>query len=130
MTDQTSSNGHEKRIKRLTEDKTNRRMDEGKRGKYGKGGQGAGGNWKGNMGKRQEGGKEKREEAEKRGKESKVSTLSHIYNMYRVFIKYCVFSLKKFDFLNSLSSAAALVLYLPGVCTHTDTEERTESGIF
>ena len=25
-------------------------------------------------------------------------------------------------FLNSVSSAAALVLYLPGVCTHTDTE--------
>ena len=26
-------------------------------------------------------------------------------------------------FLNSASSAAALVFYLPGVCTHTDTEE-------
>ena len=25
-------------------------------------------------------------------------------------------------FLNSASSAAALVFYLPGVCTHTDTE--------
>ena len=25
-------------------------------------------------------------------------------------------------FLNSVSSAAALVFYLPGVCTHTDTE--------
>ena len=27
-------------------------------------------------------------------------------------------------FLNSASSAAALVFYLPGVCTHTDTEVR------
>ena len=27
-------------------------------------------------------------------------------------------------FLNSASSAAALVFYLPGVCTHTDTEEK------
>jgi len=25
-------------------------------------------------------------------------------------------------FLNSASSAAALMFYLPGVCTHTDTE--------
>ena len=29
-------------------------------------------------------------------------------------------------FLNLASSAAALVLYLPGVCSHTDTE--TEKG--
>ena len=37
------------------------------------------------------------------------------------------------SFLNSASSAAALVFYLPGVCTHIDTEEnreRPESGIF
>ena len=27
-------------------------------------------------------------------------------------------------FLNSASSAAALVVYLPGVCTHTDTKEK------
>ena len=27
-------------------------------------------------------------------------------------------------FLNSASSAAALVFYLPGVCTHTDTERK------
>ena len=27
-------------------------------------------------------------------------------------------------FLNSASSAAALVFYLPGVCTHTDTKEK------
>ena len=36
-------------------------------------------------------------------------------------------------FLNSAKSAAALVFYLPGVCTHTDTkgiQERPESGIF
>ena len=31
-------------------------------------------------------------------------------------------------FLNSVSSAAALVFYLPGVCTPTDTEEKTEKG--
>ena len=31
-------------------------------------------------------------------------------------------------FLNSASSAAALVFYLPGVCTHTDTEGKTEKG--
>ena len=36
-----------------------------------------------------------------------------------MFIKYCVFS---FAFLNSASSGAALEFYLPGVCTHTDTE--------
>ena len=28
------------------------------------------------------------------------------------------------NFLNSARSAAALVFYLPGVCTHTDTEEK------
>ena len=41
---------------------------------------------------------------------------------YRVFIKYCVFPYNFVIFLNSASSAAALVFYLPGVCTHTDTE--------
>ena len=41
---------------------------------------------------------------------------------YRVLIKCCVFSLQFYDFLNSASSAAVLVLNLPGVCTHTDTE--------
>ena len=40
---------------------------------------------------------------------------------YRVFIKYCVFHSIFLNFLNSASSAAALVFYLPGVCTHTDT---------
>ena len=44
--------------------------------------------------------------------------------IYRVFIKYCVFSLKCCDFLNSASSVAALVFYLPSVCTHTDTERK------
>ena len=43
-------------------------------------------------------------------------------SIYRVFIKYCVFPCNVVDFLNSASSAAALVFYLPGVCTHTDTE--------
>ena len=46
--------------------------------------------------------------------------LKHRY--YWVFIKNCVFSLKFVIFLNSASSAAALVFYLPGVCTHTDAE--------
>ena len=32
------------------------------------------------------------------------------------------FSLNFVIFLNSASSGAALVFYLPGVCTHTDTE--------
>ena len=41
---------------------------------------------------------------------------------YMVFIKYSVFSLEFCDFLNSASSGAALVFYLPGMCTHTDTE--------
>ena len=41
---------------------------------------------------------------------------------YRVFIKYCFFPYNVVIFLNSVSSAAALVFYLPGVCTHTDTE--------
>ena len=42
----------------------------------------------------------------------------------RVFIKYCFFSLKFCDFLNSASSAAALVFYLPSECTNTDTERK------
>ena len=50
------------------------------------------------------------------------SHLSIHLSFYKVFIKYCVFSLKCCDFLNSASSAAALVFYLPGVCTHIDTE--------
>ena len=33
-------------------------------------------------------------------------------------------------FLNSASSAAALVFYLPGVCTHTDTEGKQSSEYF
>ena len=39
---------------------------------------------------------------------------------YRLFIKYCVFPFLNLNFLNSASSAAALVFYLPCVCTHTD----------
>ena len=33
-------------------------------------------------------------------------------------------------FLNSASSAAALVFYLPGVCTQTDTEGEQSSEYF
>ena len=33
-------------------------------------------------------------------------------------------------FLNSASSAAALLFYLPGVCTHTDTEGKQSSEYF
>ena len=33
-------------------------------------------------------------------------------------------------FLNSASSAAALVFYLPGVCTHTDTEGKQSPEYF
>ena len=40
----------------------------------------------------------------------------------RVFIKYCVFSWNFVIFLNSASSGAVLVFYLPGECKHTDTE--------
>ena len=39
-----------------------------------------------------------------------------------MFIKYCVFSLKCCDFFLNSGSAAALVFYLPVVCTHIDTE--------
>ena len=49
--------------------------------------------------------------------------LSYI-SFYKVFINYCVYSLKLCDFLNSASSAAALVFYLPCVCTHSDTERK------
>ena len=42
---------------------------------------------------------------------------------YRVFIKYCVFYLKILWFFWTLvSSAAVLVFYLPGVCTHSDAK--------
>ena len=61
-----------------------------------------------------------------------VGSLKRLF--YRVFNKYCVFSLKFLIFLNSASSAAALVFYLPGVCVHTltprENRERPESGIF
>ena len=32
-------------------------------------------------------------------------------------------------FLNSASSAAALVFYLPCVCTHTDTEGKSKTNL-
>ena len=50
-----------------------------------------------------------------------------LYLTYGVFIKYCVFILF-FIFLNSASSATALVFYLPGVCTHTDAEGKQREG--
>ena len=49
---------------------------------------------------------------------------------YRVFIRYCVFTKNFVIFLNSASTAAALVFYLPGVCTHTDTEGKQSSEYF
>ena len=39
-----------------------------------------------------------------------------------MFVKYCVFPKNFVIFLNFASSATALVFYLPGECTHTDTE--------
>ena len=54
-----------------------------------------------------------------------VCTSAYKCISYRVFIKYCVFFSFQENvliFLNSASSAAALVFYLPGVCTHTDPE--------
>ena len=47
--------------------------------------------------------------------------------LYRVFIKYSVFSLKFCDFLNSASSAAALVFYLP-LCRPCTQRWKTETG--
>ena len=44
----------------------------------------------------------------------------HIKEWYRVFIKYFVFFLK--IFLNSAICAAALVFFLPDMCTQFDTE--------
>ena len=50
--------------------------------------------------------------------------------IYRVFIKYCVFSLKCCEiFLNSVSSAAALVFYLPGVFTIFNEHPGVKDGI-
>ena len=62
---------------------------------------------------------------------SHLITMNIIMMIYSVFIKYCVFSLRLCDFLNSDSSAAALVFYLPAVCTHsthTDTEGKQRKG--
>ena len=39
-----------------------------------------------------------------------------------MFINCCVFPKNFLNFLNSASSAEALVFYLPGVCTHSDDE--------
>ena len=55
-----------------------------------------------------------------------IITLQIIFVLakYRVFIKYCVFPYNFLNFLNSACSAAALVFYLPGVCTDTDIERK------
>ena len=42
--------------------------------------------------------------------------------------KYCVFPQNFVIFLNSDSSAAALVFYLPCVCTHTDAEGKQRNA--
>ena len=47
---------------------------------------------------------------------------------YRVLIKHCVFPQNVVIFLNSESSAAALVIYLPSVCTHTDNEGKAREA--
>ena len=44
------------------------------------------------------------------------------YYITQGFHQTLCFSLKCCDFFNSARSASALVFYLPGVCTHTDTE--------
>ena len=45
-----------------------------------------------------------------------------VLNIYRVFINIVFFPQNVVIFLNSDISAAALVFYLPGVCTHIDTK--------
>ena len=47
---------------------------------------------------------------------------------YKMFMKYCVFPKNFVIFLNSASSAAALVFYLPRVCKLTDTEGKQRKG--
>ena len=69
---------------------------------------------------------------------SSVTRIEDFYDFFVCFLAITrfiqgVFSLKFVIFFNSASSAAALVFYLPSVCTHTDTEgnrERPESDIF
>ena len=54
--------------------------------------------------------------------------------MYGSSLNIVFFPLDFVIFLNSVSSAAALVFYLPGVCVHTltprENREMPESGIF
>ena len=47
-----------------------------------------------------------------------------------MLIKYYVFPKNFVIFLNSASSAAALVFYLPGVCTHTATKGKQSPEYF
>ena len=59
-----------------------------------------------------------------------LCTPSYLRERYRVLINYCVFPYNFVIFLNSASFAAALVFYLPGVCTHTDTEGKQSTEYF
>ena len=45
-----------------------------------------------------------------------------------VFIQKCVLSLKFCDFSELCQFCGALVLYLPGVCTHTDTDGKRKAA--
>ena len=64
------------------------------------------------------------------GKPCKVGQDIIYIIIYSVFINYCVFSLRFCDFFNNARSAAALVFYLPGVCTHTNTEVKQSPAYF
>ena len=57
-----------------------------------------------------------------------ASKIHNLRIMYRVLIKYCVFSLIFFEFLNSASVGAALVFYMP-YCVYTHWRRgKTEKG--
>ena len=48
----------------------------------------------------------------------------HIYYATGCSLNIVFFHYNFVIFLNSVSSGAALVFYLPGVCTHTDIERK------
>ena len=54
-------------------------------------------------------------------------TLFLIQGVHKIL---CFFPENFVIFLNSASSAEALVFYLPGVCTHTDTEGKQSPEYF
>ena len=58
----------------------------------------------------------------------KVRVLHRVKANYRVFIKYCVFPLSVVIFLNSASSAAALVFYLSLSGPSMKSSVHTEKG--